>query len=62
MPEVVLRDFDGTETIFPRDPPLPEIIHTGQEDDETHVLITRHYLRTTEVDREGRPVYLQSNL
>ncbi len=62
MPEVILRDFDGTETVFPQRSPLPEVIHTGAAEPGTDLLITRHYIKTAEVDSEGRPVYVQSNL
>jgi hypothetical protein len=57
---VILRDFDGTETVYPVDGPPPKIVHTGDED--TGILITRHYLQTGEVDPEGRTIYQQSNL
>ncbi|MBZ5604435.1 MAG: hypothetical protein LAO79_19195 [Acidobacteriia bacterium] len=60
MPEVVLRDFDGAETLVMHDAPLPEIIHTEQTDPLGPVF--RHYLRSREADGEGRPVYLESNL
>jgi hypothetical protein len=60
--QVVLRDFDGSETLFPKDPPLPEVIHTGEAEEGTDLLITRHYLSTAEVDSEGRTIYRQSNL
>lgn len=62
MTQVVLRDFDGSETIVPRELPLPEVIHTSETDPESDVQVTRHYLKTQDVDTEGRPVYAQSNL
>ena len=58
--QVVLRDFDGAETLYPKSPPLPEVIHTG--DTDTGLLILRHYVRTQETDQDGRIVYVQSNL
>jgi hypothetical protein len=57
---VVLRDFDGTETIYPVESLAEKIIHTGDED--SGLLITRHYIQSDQVDPEGRVVYLQSNL
>ena len=62
MPEVILRDFDGTETILKKDPPLPEIIHTGEAESGTDLLIGHRYLKTAETDPQGRPVYAESNL
>lgn len=56
---VVLRDFDGTETIFPADPSLPEVIRTG--DTDTGLLITRRYVKTEGRDGEGRLIYEQQN-
>lgn len=56
---VVLRDFDGTETIYPADAALPEVISTG--DTDTGLLITRSYVRTEEKDGEGRIIYQQRN-
>lgn len=58
--EVILRDFDGTETVFPKDPPLPEIIRTG--DTATGLLVTRRYLKTQQTDRDGRVIYEESKL
>jgi hypothetical protein len=62
MPDVILRDFDGTETVFAQADPLPEIIHTADEDGGSDLLETRHYIKSREVDSEDRPVYLESNL
>ena len=62
MTEIILKDYDGSETLLRRDPPLPEVIHTRETEPETKALIARHYLKTPEVDKEGRPIYVQSNL
>jgi len=63
MTEVILRDFDGAETIIRRDPPLPKIIHTEEPSPlGGGIPMIRHYLQTPELDPSGRPVYLQSNL
>lgn len=56
---VVLRDFDGTETIYPADESLPEVIRTG--DTDTGLLITRRYVKTASKDGEGRVIYQQQN-
>ena len=55
--EVVLRDFDGTRTIFNTDLPLRDIVHTAQTDME--LTVNKTYRRTTEQDEQGRPVYVE---
>ncbi len=55
--EVILRDFDGTETVYPTELPLRDVIHTGISDME--MLVTRAYAKTGEKDARGRPVYIQ---
>ena len=60
--ETILRDFDGSETVFPRESPLPEVIHTEETDSESGLVVTRHYIKTAEKDGEGRPIFAQSNL
>jgi hypothetical protein len=55
--EVVLRDFDGTRTIFNTDLPLRDILHTGQTDMD--VIVNKTYRRTTEQDEQGRPAYVE---
>ena len=57
--EVILRDFDGTETIYPAEVPLTPIIRTA--DSDAGIMITRRYVRSEETDRQGRKVFLQSN-
>ena len=56
---VVLRDFDGIETIYPTDGSLPDVIRTG--DTDTGLLITRRYIKTASKDSEGRIIYQQQN-
>jgi len=55
--EVVLKDFDGTRTIYPSAMPVPEIIRT--DDESAGILIIRHYVRSGQKDEEGRRIYLQ---
>lgn len=56
---VVLRDFDGTETIYPVDASLPEVIGTG--DTDAGILIRRSYVKTALKDAEGRIIYQERN-
>jgi hypothetical protein len=56
---VVLRDFDGTETIYPADQSAPDVISTG--DTDSGLLITRSYVKTDTRDSEGRVIYKQQN-
>ena len=55
--EVILRDFDGSETVFPAELPLKMIIHTGQID--LGILIGKTYRKTEERDRRGRVIYVE---
>ena len=56
--EVVLRDFDGSRTIYPTEPPLREIIHTAETEDlDTEV--AKIYVKTDERDDQGRIVYVE---
>jgi hypothetical protein len=57
--EVVLKDFDGTKTIYPATMPLPELLSNSDTDDG--ILIIRSYARTEERDESGRTVYIQRN-
>ena len=59
MSEVVLRDFDGTKTIYPAKMPLPELISNSSMEDAFSV--TRHYARTDQQDEQGRTVYVERN-
>jgi hypothetical protein len=57
--EVVLRDFDGTRTIFPSNMPLPELISNDNTDEG--VLVRRRYGKTDRRDEHGRIVYDERN-
>ena len=57
--EVVLRDFDGTKTIYPAKMPLPELISNSSMDDGFSV--TRHYAKTDQQDEHGRTVFVERN-
>ena len=59
MVEVVLRDFDGTKTIYPAKLPLPEMISNGDTSDG--ILVMRHYAKTDQRDEQGRIVYVERN-
>jgi hypothetical protein len=54
----VLRDFDGSKTIFPTELPLRDVIHTA-ETEELDAVVGKVYLRTEEKDDEGRVVYAE---
>jgi hypothetical protein len=53
--EVVLRDFDGTRTIYPAELPLRDMIHTEQTD--LAIAVDKIYVRTDERDEHGRTIY-----
>jgi hypothetical protein len=53
--EVVLRDFDGTRTIYPVELPLRDVIHTEQT--EMEIAVDKIYARTDERDERGRIIY-----
>ena len=55
--EVVLRDFDGSKTIFPTELPLKEIIATAETDLET--VEGKIHVKTDEKDDRGRVVYAE---
>jgi hypothetical protein len=57
--EVVLRDFDGTKTIFPAKMPLPELLSNSGTDEG--IVVTRSYARTDQRDEHGRTVYVERN-
>jgi len=57
--EVVLRDFDGTKTIYPAKMPLPDMISNGDTDEG--ILVMRRYAKTDQQDEHGRTVYVERN-
>jgi len=57
--EVVLKDFDGTKTIYTEKMPLPELISYG--DTEEGILLRRRYAKTDQRDEHGRTVYVECN-
>ena len=57
--EVVLKDFDGTRTIYPANVPLPELIAQGDTDEG--ILVNRRYAKTDQQDEHGRTVYVERN-
>lgn len=56
--QVVLKDFDGSKTIFPTELPLKDVIHTA-ETEELDTVVGKMYLKTEELDDEGRAVYAE---
>jgi hypothetical protein len=57
--DVVLRDFDGSKTIFPIELPLKYFIHTADADLET--VVEKRYVKTEEKDDHGRVVYAEQH-
>ena len=55
--EVVLRDFDGSRTIFPAAVPLLEIISAVETD--LGAAAGKIYVKTAEKDDQGRIVYAE---
>jgi len=55
--EVVLRDFDGTKTIYTAKMPLPELI--SNSDTDAGLVMTRHYAKTDQRDEHGRTMYAE---
>jgi hypothetical protein len=55
--EVVLRDFDGSKTIFSTELPLRDIIAAADTDLET--IVEKIYVKTDEKDDQGRVVYAE---
>ena len=47
--EVVLRDFDGSRTIYPTELPLKTIIHTAETED-LGTVVGKNYEKTDEKD------------
>jgi hypothetical protein len=56
---VVLKDFDGTRTIYLAKMPLPDLISNG--DSEEGVQVMRHYAKTNQLDGYERTVYVERN-
>jgi hypothetical protein len=56
--DVVLRDFDGSETIFPADLPLKDVIHTAETAD-LDTVVGKMYVKTEQKDDQGRVVYAE---
>ena len=57
--EVVLRDFDGTKTIYLAKMPLPGMISNGDTDEG--ILVMRRCAKTDQRDEHGRIVYVERN-
>jgi hypothetical protein len=57
--DVVLRDFDGSKTIFPTELPLKNVIHTADSDLVT--VVEKLYVKTEEKDDSGRVVYAEQH-
>jgi hypothetical protein len=56
--DVVLRDFDGSRTIYPTELPLRTIIHTAETED-LGTVVGKNYAKTDEKDDHGRVVYAE---
>jgi len=56
--EVVLRDFDGSRTIYPTQLPLKNIIHIAETED-LETVVGKNYAKTDEKDGHGRIVYVE---
>jgi hypothetical protein len=56
--EVVLRDFDGSRTIYVTRLPLRNIIHTAETED-LGTVVGKNYVKTSEKDDHGRIVYAE---
>ena len=56
--EVILRDFDGSKTIFPTELPLRNVIHTAETQD-LGAVVGKIYAKTDEKDEHGRVVYAE---
>jgi len=55
--EIILRDFDGTRTVYKTKPPLRNLIATAQS--EMEVMIHKTYVKTEETDESGRIIYAE---
>jgi DNA-binding MarR family transcriptional regulator len=52
----VLRDFDGSKTIYPTELPLRELIDTAETED-LDTVVGKIYAKTNETDHHGRVIY-----
>jgi hypothetical protein len=57
--EVILRDFDGTRTVYKTEAPLRRLIAMAQSD--MQVTVNKIYVRTEETDERGRIIYAEQN-
>jgi len=57
--QVILRDFDGAKTVFTTELPLRDVISAAQSD--MVVTVNKTYVRTAELDDEGRVIYQEQN-
>ena len=55
--EVILRDFDGTKTIFPTELPLKRVIATDETD--LDITVGKIYVQTDQKDEHGRVIYIE---
>jgi hypothetical protein len=55
--EIILRDFDGTRTVYKTEEPLRAVIGTAQSD--MQVTVNKTYVRTEERDERGRVIYAE---
>jgi len=56
--EVVLKDFDGSRTIYPTELPLQRFIHTAEIQD-LEAVVGKTYFKTEETDDRGRVIYAE---
>lgn len=56
--DVVLRDFDGSRTIYPTELPLRELINTAETED-LGTVVGKIYAKTDETDDHGRVIYAE---
>jgi hypothetical protein len=56
--EVLLRDFDGSKTIYPTELPLRDVIRAAETAD-LDTVVGKMYVKTAEKDDQGRVVYAE---
>ena len=54
----MLRDFDGSRTIYPTELPLRELIQTAETED-LDTVVGKIYAKTDETDDHGRIIYTE---